>query len=156
MVTNETYEAALHNQDNMMVMNKLASRYLKVLDGDEIYQCKLMALWNALKKWRPDGGSKFTVYLWNSLLWELSKCLSQKARDLKKGIPLVVDKSVLPNPTTTEILDGLPPDLQDMMKKRYIYGMTLREIGVEHQCCYETVRNKLQKARKYLKTAMED
>ena len=142
-ISNETYERALKNNDNIMIMYSVTSKFLNILDKDEIKRCKLIGLWKALQKWKSDGGRKFTTFLYQRVYWECLKIIIQKKQN--KYIPTeYIDSSVLPKPSISELVEDLPKDLQDIVIKRYIYGMTLREIGKEHNCCYETIRCRLK------------
>jgi DNA-directed RNA polymerase specialized sigma24 family protein len=150
MVTNKEYEEALYNSDNEMIMNKAATPFIHQLDPDEILECKLIALWGALKLWKPQGGKVFTSFLYQKVYWECLKTVIAKKK--QRSFPSAdVDNIVSPQPSTYEILDGLADDLQDVLKKKYIYGMTLREIGEEYGCCYEKIRKQIKKAKKQIK-----
>jgi RNA polymerase sigma factor (sigma-70 family) len=150
MVSNEEYESALKNKDNIMIMHSAGSSFITVLDEDEIHRCKLIALWEALQAWRPNRGSKFTAFLYQRVYWECLKCVkfNNKNRDVQVEF---IDREVLPDTPIEEVLEILPDDLQDIIKKRYVYGMTLREIGDEHGYSYETARKKLKKASNCMK-----
>jgi len=154
-VSNEEYEKALNNNDNIMIMNSVGAKFTYSIDPDEIYRCKLTALWEALKTWKPDGGRKFTAYLYQRVYWE---CLKSIKTNTQKHTVQVqyIEKVVAPELSIFELLDGLPQDLQNMMEKRCIHKMTLREIGAEHDCCYETIRKRIKKAAKYIKTSLID
>ena len=149
-ISNEVYEKALNNRDNVLIMHAASSRFNQQLTPDEIHSCELMALWHALRLWRPDKGKKFTSFLYNKVFYE---CLRTVVVNRKNYMiqSEFVDKAVSPQPTLYEILDGVPDDISELLEKRYIYGMTLREIGEEYGYCYETIRKRLKKAQKYVK-----
>ena len=151
MVSNEVYEKALKNNDNLMIMHSAGSCFMTTLDVDEIYRCKLMALWEALKSWNPRRGRKFTAFLYQRVRWECLKSIQIKNKN--RGVQIENLEKVAPNETPMcELLDGLPLELQDIVHKRYVYSMTLREIGDEYGYCYETIRNRLKQASKYMHT----
>jgi len=153
IVTNEIYEEALKDNDNIMIMHSAGSRFASVLDVDEVYRCKLIALWKALQAWEENLGSKFTGFLYQQVYWE---CLKNVNRN-KKRVEVqadYIDQEVLPDTPLYEILDGLPSDLQDIVEKRYVYNMTLREIGDEYGFSGETIRKRLKKASKHIKNSI--
>jgi len=152
-ITNEEYEKALNNHDNMMIMNSVGSRFLQTLDEDEIHRCKLMALWEALKTWKPERGRKFTAFLYQRVYWECLKSIAYNNKHRTIQIPHI-EQCVSPKTSMYELLDGFPHDLQDMLEKRCVHKMTLREIGDEYGCCYETIRKKLKKASKYIQNGV--
>lgn len=153
-VDNKTYEEALNNRDNQMIMHSAGARFIRSLDEDEIHRCKLMALWKALQKWRRDRGNKFTNFLYQQVRWECLKSVKQQSKfDIQVEW---VDQEVLPDTPLQEIFDCLPLELRNIVEKRYVYNMTLREIGDECGCCYETVRKKLHEATTCIKTALMD
>lgn len=153
VISNEKYEAALNNKDNIMIMHSAGAGFLSILDADELHRCKLMALWKALQAWEEDRGTKFTGFLYQQVKWECLKNIHQnKTRDIQMDY---VELAVLPDTPMYELLDGLSDDLKDMVEKRYVYGMTLREIGNEYGFCYETIRKRLKKARHYMKAVLK-
>ena len=150
MVSNKEYEDALKNRDNIMIMHSAGSNFSHTLDEDEIHRCKLIALWEALQAWKPDRGSKFTVFLYQRVQWECLKSINynNKHRDVQLD---GIDQEILPDTSLDEFLEILPNELRDVIEKRYVYNMTLREIGEEYGYSYENARKKLKKAFKHIK-----
>jgi len=153
-ISNEEYENALKNNDNLMIMHSAGSCFLNTLDRDEIHRCKLMALWEALKAWRPERGRKFTAFLYQRVCWECLKSIHYQNKHRVVQME-TIDPEIQQATPLHELLDGLSTELKDMMEKRYIHRMTLREIGDEYGYCYETVRKRLQKASKYMRTTLK-
>ena len=150
MVSNKEYEKALNNKDNTMIMHRACSCFLHVLDEDELYRCKLIALWEALQAWKPDRGSKFTAFLYQRVVWECLKSI--KAMNKNRDVQVeYIDRAVLPDTSMDEVLEILPDDLKNVVEKRYLHNMTLREIGDEYGYSYETARKKLKKAFQHMK-----
>lgn len=149
MVSNEEYENALKNYDNVMIMHSASLRFANALDQDELHRCKLIALWEALQAWKPNGGNKFTAFLYQRVCWECLKNINYNNK--KKNINLdYIDQEVLPDTPVSEVLEVLPEDLRNIVEKRYIYNMTFREIGEEYGYSYEAIRKKLKKAKESL------
>lgn len=148
VISNAEYEAALSTIDNIKIMDAAAAIFRNKLDKDELYRCKLIALWDTLRTWRPTG-RKFTSFLYKKVQWECIRSLKQQSKH--KTVPMFSDVSDAPiNLDILDILDGLTPDLKDMMHKRYMQSMTLREISQYYDACPETIRRKLLQAIKIL------
>ena len=154
IISDEEYETALKNKDNQLIMHSVSQRFLGVLDIDEIHRCKLTALWMALQDWNPTGGRKFTSFLYQRTYWE---CLKSVNKQKKQQLLPLFDTAVLPKPSFYEIIsDNMPVELVDMLEKRYVYNMSLREIGALHNCCYETVRKKIKLALEDIKISLSN
>jgi len=149
-VSNTEYEKALTNIDNKITMDKACARFRGSLDIDELHRCKLIALWNALQTWRT-GGQKFTSFLYHRVRWECIKAVKQGKNTVKIDVK---NRSVSPNPVVRDLMNELPPDLKDVVEKRYFYNMTLREIGEEYNYSYETARRNINRALKHMKTSL--
>lgn len=154
MISNEIYENALYNKHNSLIMHKASVSFLSLLDNDEIYRCHLMALWKTLKFWDISGGRKFTSSLYQYVKWECLKTLKFKRENKNINIENV-DQEVLPNTHVDEILECLSPELRNIVKKRYLHGMTLVEIGNECNVCHETIRNRLKEASSRIKKILK-
>lgn len=150
MVSNEEYEAALNNLDNIHIMEKACWQFRFALNQDDIKECKLIALWDSLRCWKP-GGKKFTSFLYQKLRWQCLKAINKKKK--QKFDHIVIEPfSKNDNAEFIEWMDELSEELQDIFEKRFIYKMTLREIGEEYDCCHETIRKKINQALKTLKS----
>lgn len=147
-ISNEEYEKALKNMDNKLIMEKACSSFRNVIDNDELHRCKLIALWESLIYWKP-GGRKFTSFLYQRVNWECLKVVRSKKKTYYLSDK--IDKAAKPNIDVCEIVESLPSDLKDMVIKRYIHKMTLREISEIYGFCHETVRRKINKAIKIVR-----
>jgi DNA-directed RNA polymerase specialized sigma24 family protein len=148
VVTNEEFEIALNDINNILIMNSVCSSFRKFIDDDELYSCKLMALWQSMIHWK-EGGRKFTSFLFQRLKWECVKIMNQKKRNRCYNIE--IEKVASVPGYFGETIEVLPNDLQDIIVKRFVYKKTLREIGKEHNMCPETVRRRVFHALKMLK-----
>ena len=147
-ISNEVYETALKNMDNKLIMDAACSSFKKSIDKDELHRCKLIALWEAMIHWNPEG-RKFTSFLYQKVRWECLKVV--KKQKFHKGVALKTDvKSHYHTTYMGEIIESLPSDLQDILVKRYTHGMTLREISLIYGFCHETIRRKIHRAIKIL------
>lgn len=157
IISNEEYEVALKNEQNMSIMNKAASTYRFSIDPDELYRCKLIALWNALKRWKP-GGRNFLSFLYQRVIWECLKLLAQQRRTrYNNTYPIIYDIESESSPVDRDdvhrLIDILPTsELKNVIIQKYVYNMTLMEIGSLNNFSYETARRKIRTAIKYLKS----
>ena len=83
-VTESEFLEAYRNLDNTRIMNKVCSRYRNTIPHDEIERCKLVALWEAMKAFDPNGGRKFTSFLYNRIDWECKKEIQRINRHKKR------------------------------------------------------------------------
>ena len=148
VIDDEVFEEALDNIDNRLIMEKAVSSFRKVIESDELYRCKLIALWEALQKWNPEG-RKFTSFLYQKVQWECLKVMQQQRKS--RCFPIIMDEAFYPNNDFQELIEPLPDDMQDILTKRYVYRMTLREISEDYGSCHETVRRKIKRALRILK-----
>lgn len=144
-VSNVEYEEALNTIDYIRIMDAAASRFKNILDPDEIHRCKLIALWDTLRTWRPTG-RKFTSFLYIKVRWECIRSIKQQCEDKVDSLYGYEPPDCDSNPDMADILDVLTPDLRDMVQKRYLESMTLREISEYYGLCHETIRRRLKQA----------
>ena len=151
VITNEEFELALKNMDNRLIMEKACSSFKKSIEREELYRCKLIALWEAMIHWNPEG-RKFTSFLYQKVNWECLKVLQKQKKH--RSLPLTMDTACRPYQySIDELVEVLPPELQDILVKRFVHRMTLREISQIYGSCHETVRRKIHRAIKILKNS---
>ena len=75
---------ALSDINNVRIMNKVCSKYRQTIPYDELERCKLISLWQALKAFDPEGGRKFTSFLYNRIDWECKKQIYQILKKYSK------------------------------------------------------------------------
>ena len=63
-ISDAEFNEALENKDNVRIMNSVCSRYRKSIPYEEIERCKMISLWEALRAFDPNGGKKFTSFLY--------------------------------------------------------------------------------------------
>lgn len=150
MVDNEVFNFALENDDYKKIMNRAARNFINSIPEEELNQCKMMGLWNALSKYSAGGKTKFTTYLYHHVRWQ---CLTYITGDLKHPT-LELFEIESHNPFVSlhldEKLECLPDELKDIVIKKHIWNMTLHEIADEYNCSHETIRRKLSYAMKKL------
>jgi RNA polymerase sigma factor (sigma-70 family) len=158
-ITNLEFQEANKNLDNVRIMNKVCSRYRNTIPADEIERCKLIALWEAMKAWRPDGGRKFTSFLYNRIDWECKKQIQQIKR-AKRKVAFSMDndlsmdfeecQAVTQNDSIIikEAIDHLSVKYRTVLHQRFYERMTMQEIADRNNYSRET-------ARRYVNIALE-
>ena len=150
IVSNQEFEKELNNSHNKSIMDCAVSNFYSSLDLDEIHRCKLIALWETLQTWRP-GGKKFTSFLYQKVKWECLKVVGKQQKDKKCVLMENIEKGFEKPHNINEMIEGLSPELQEIVKKRFIYRMTLTEISFQHKICPETVRKRILRACEILR-----
>ena len=154
-VTEEEFQDANSNLDNVRIMNKVCSRYRNTIPADEIERCKLIALWEAMKAFDPNGGRKFTSFLYNRIDWECKKQIQQIKRARRKIAfsiegPLEDCKSITQYDSIAikDAIDNLGPKYKKVLYQRFFERMTMQEIADTNSYSRET-------ARRYINIALE-
>lgn len=154
-VTEEEFQDANSNLDNIRIMNSVCSRYRNTIPQDEIERCKLIALWEAMKAFDPNGGRKFTSFLYNRIDWECKKQIQQINRARRKIAfsiegPLEDCKSITQYESIAikDAIDYLGIKYRTVLYQRYFERMTMQEIADTNDYSRET-------ARRYINIALE-
>ena len=142
----------LRKDDILKVTGRASSTFLYSLSKEEIETCILNATWKALERYDQDMGTKFTTYLYRGVVME---CLTQQKFNLKQSRIPSYDK--IPDPTDytfrSEMLDLIQQcDDPDLIHDRFYKNMTIKELAQERGVCGETVRIRIKKNLKKLKT----
>ena len=143
-------EEALKNRDIVNIMNEASKRFMKQLDSDSIYSCKLKALWKSFVNFNPDKGSKFTTYLYNGVMYE---CLKE-LKFVKKG--QIYGQKLHHNMHNQDSSDLLMVDILDEAKndteKSLIHDkmckLSNQQIAEKYGVTRETMRKRYKKFTK--------
>ena len=159
-VTESEFLEAYRNLDNTRIMNKVCSRYRNTIPYDEIERCKLIAIWEAMKAFDPNGGRKFTSFLYNRIDWECKKEIQRINRHKKRTAFFIdglsegshtPDYRNLRNYETVNIeeaIETLVPKYKNILHQRFFERMTMQEIADRNNYSRET-------ARRYINIALE-
>lgn len=155
-VSDKDFEIALQNTDNRKIMNAATrnSGVVKFLSTEEIQSCQLIALWESLQKWRPDGGRKFTSFLYQRVYWECLRYVNTINRFNKKNCQLhtnIAEEKMAHDLEINDVMSKLPDNLRAMIQQYFYDGLTLKEIGRTNGCSHETVRRKIKQAIKMMR-----
>jgi len=148
IISDIDFENALKNRDNKLIMEKACSSFRKSIDYDELHRCKLIALWEAMKTWNPQK-RKFTSFLYQKVVWECLKTVKKQRKNRYVGMKF--DPPTYNQSNFMEYIEELPEDLKEIIVKRYLCSMTLREISEKHGFCKETIRRRILTAIEIIK-----
>lgn len=130
------------------IMNAVGSRY-RSIDPDQLESIKLNTLWECAKKYNPDRGTKFTSYLYQNLVYAFKNELKRNIREFPtESIELNTPAKAS---NYTDIFDGLPSEYATLLEQKYVYNMTMNEIGNKNGYSRETARRKVAKAVNFYK-----
>ena len=130
------------------IMNAVGSRY-RSIDPDQLDSIKLNTLWECAKKYDPKRGTKFTSFLYQNLTFAFKNELKKKIREF----PTETIELNTPSRSTNhaDIFDGLPKEYAVLLEQKYVYNMTMNEIGKKNGYSRETARRKVAKAVSFYK-----
>ena len=138
------------------IMNAVSNRYNRSIDRDEIDSIKMITLWKCIDKYDASRGAKFTSYLYQQLSFAYKNELKKKKQMLyldSLQLDFIKSDSVYRDSSGEfmDVLSGLPKDVSDILKQRYIGNMTMVEIARANGYSRETARRRLKRAVKICK-----
>ena len=142
-------ENALNNKDIMNIMSRACQPFSQQLEPEDIYTCKINALWKSFFNFNPDKNCKFTTYLYKGVYIECLKAVKFNNKS-KKFCPMHSGLSDNYNSDITMI--DLLDEAKDELERELLIGkasrMTNQELGKKHGIGKETVRKKMKKITK--------
>jgi RNA polymerase sigma factor (sigma-70 family) len=153
IVGDEEFDLAWKDINNIRIINKVCSRYFKIIPGDELHRCKLVALWEALKAYDPEKGQKFTSFLYNRIDWECKKQLydinkRKRQKKYNEALHFANDQSDL---EIEDVIQKLHPSLREVIYQRFFERLTMEEIAERNDYSRETARRYILRALEKLK-----
>jgi DNA-directed RNA polymerase specialized sigma24 family protein len=147
---NKNFEDLLKSTDILKIMVSVGSRYAKNIDPDQLESIKMGVLWDCQKKYDPNRGAKFTSFLYQQLNFAFKNELKKKRKEFSTEN---MDNNTpdYDRGQELEILDGIPSHMAILLRQRYVYNMTMVEIGKENGYSRETARRKLASALDFYK-----
>ena len=138
-------DSYLKDPDINGIMYKVLSRYRNSIDADELDSIKMLTLWNCIKKYNPNKGVKFTSFLYSYLTYACKNELKKKSREYGcDNLEAVDERNNWRD--LGDIIDGLPPEIAKVLEQRFVYSMTMNEIGFANGYSRETARRRLMHA----------
>jgi len=137
-------EEALQDDTIQKIMHKAAGSFRNQLSEDEIYTCKINALWKAFLNYEPSKGAKFTTYLYSGVRIE---CIREVKFNKRRHQPLHAN---LPDNRDHFFHVELNDELEKCQDKDLILdrmkNLTIKEIAEKRGCNRETIRRKIKKS----------
>ena len=148
------------------LMTKASSSYRNSFTKDELESVKLQWLWNAIRKFDSEKfpNTKFTSYLFNQVVFGLKIELKKRQRDkfrsmgsFDAGEGKFAQRSELSQPfhaagssesprVAKDFIMDLPSDVKFILEQKYLYNMTMQEIGEANGYSRETARRRINSA----------
>lgn len=144
-------EESLKDPSIIGIMKTVENKYSKNIDPDQLESIKLNTLWECTKKYDETRGAKFTSFLYQQLTFAFKNELKRKKKEFSTENIEIIQPVIKNNQDTYELMDGVPCDMKKIILQKYIYNMTMVEIGRANGYSRETARRKLQKAVKFFK-----
>lgn len=161
-VSNQEFETALKNTDNVNIMRSVCRKYGNILSCDDLRSCRLQALWRTLQSHRAEFGQKFTTSLHRFTHWECLREVARLQRWRERHSNLWLDDSDEVDKDAFEEREeksfvgeclGLLPEQwqEDIIRDYYFDSYTMEEIGQRNGYSKESARQKINKAMASLK-----
>jgi DNA-directed RNA polymerase specialized sigma subunit len=141
IIDNDAFLEAWNNTANIDIIEKVASKYAMYIPLNELQRCKMIGLWEAMRTFQENRGTKFTTHLANRVKWECLNAISEIIKENNQNI------STLPSGVADQPLQlpELDEDSQVLLCQRFVENKTLRELGAIFNCSHETIRRKIKK-----------
>lgn len=148
VVSNEEFEAAINNPDYIGIVKSVInnSKRNRVM-WDERQFCIYNSIWQALRRYEPNRGCKFTSYLHTCTKWCIYR-LNKKTR--KNQVPIKTNAQIaISRLCKIESRDLLDAELDygderiQILTDRYISNMLLKEIADKYDMSVEWVRERI-------------
>ena len=151
--SNEEFNKALFNLDNIKIIKKALGKYYKILNHDELKSCSYLGLWESLKRWDLKKGKKFTTYLYDQVKWHCQKLINdnKKTINLESLSSNVQEKVKSDNIYILECMSKIPKKYKDILYKYYFERYNLEEIGKINNYTKQAAQQNIKKALKSLK-----
>lgn len=147
----DNIEELLKDPSIIGIMKAVENKYSKNIDPDQLESIKLNTLWECTKKYDETRGAKFTSFLYQQLTFAFKNELKRKKKEFSteniESLQLVTtnDQDIY------DIMNEVSPDVSRIILQKYLYNMTMVEIGQANGYSRETARRKLSKAIKIFK-----
>jgi len=151
------FETAKDNLDYIRIAKTATRKYMKYLTEEEAYSLQMLGLWDAVRKFDPTRGTKFTTFLYTRVVfavknYHMNKEQKYKARHKSyehSDLSSVANSKKLFATTSKvlELITDLDEDDRTLLEERYIHNMTYDEIATRHGYCKETARRKIIRAQ---------
>ncbi len=162
-ITESEFEDALENIDNIRIINSACKKYRNIIPTEDLQRCKLISLWEAMKAFDPNGGKKFTSFLYTRVDWECKKqvadIIKHKTRHTQVNdeiFPIIgkIDGKVFNEIDIKDTIKLLPDEFQKVIHQRFFEKLTMEEIARSNNYSRETARRHIINALKKLRECL--
>jgi DNA-directed RNA polymerase specialized sigma24 family protein len=156
-ISNEEFEKARKNPDNIRTIKAACSSYARSLPPSVLKACGDTGLWKCLQKHEEGHNQKFTSSLYRFVNWE---CLREIYFNRPRCEELIdvgkPDNTAYVTVMVDQCLDILEPLHREMVVARYINKRTLEDIGKEHGYSKTGVKNIIDRSIKVMRQFAKD
>lgn len=163
IVSEIEFKEALENIDNIRIINSACSKYRNIIPAEDLQRCKLISLWEAMKAFDPEGGKKFTSFLYTRVDWECKKqvadIIKNKTRYAQVNeeiFPIIgrIDAKTFSEIDIKDSINMLSDEFQKVLHQRFFEKLTMEEIAKSNNYSRETARRHIINALKKLKECL--
>lgn len=162
IVTNEDFEKALLDVDNIRIIKSVITKFAKRLGTSNAKQCGNIALWKSLQNFDDTKGCKYTTYLYRIVFWT---CMNEIRNLNKEKATTNIDVSYFKdlaalneykhsNTSVTDVFDVLGNVESKLLKARYLHKNTLSEISISNNMTEKRARKSLREIIKKIKSTL--
>jgi DNA-directed RNA polymerase specialized sigma24 family protein len=159
MINFEQFGEAYNTLDNRRIAQAALSQFHEVLRPSEMSEICETAMTYAITNWLPDGGKKFTTWLYTYVVWGAKNVLRAKIRRREHvSLNSIPEPSVEFDPVALgrfgalEYLDKLPIIQRAIIEQRVFEEKTFSEIGdslgVTPRAAFKRYRTAIRHLRK--------
>jgi RNA polymerase sigma factor (sigma-70 family) len=134
-VSNEEFNKAYADQENLRTIKNACKRFSKRLSWDMLEYCGARALWRALQCHDDSFKTKFSTSLYQFVIWECKTAIESERKLAHPHLlwydPLENSAGHIEEVIMNECIDKLSYDEKDILYKRFYEEKSLEEIGTE-------------------------
>ena len=143
-ITSQEIQSTYDEYDTLM--SRVAKKYKKYITYDEINNCKLHAVYKALKTYDKDKHTKFSTFLCYHVNWEIGDFLKTemrfKIRHKHKVVEVLYNLDIK---TVDMLIDMDSFEHSDIARDKIEQGMSFSEIAKKYKIGKETARKRFLK-----------
>lgn len=112
-ISNKRFLEAKQNPDNIRIIKRACAKFKEKLDTYTLQACGDIGLWECIKNYKKDRKTKFTTFLYQSVIWE---CIREYRMIMPQSTSALNENSAIYTPTESTQLDNT--DLVNHILKR--------------------------------------
>lgn len=132
------------------IINTVSGKFVNSIDHHDLSSISMCTLHRCIERYDPTKGAKFTSYFYQQLLYAFKNELKKKKPEfscdtIEKSFDMQSKNEVY------EILESIPENMRSIIKQKFYYQMSFKEIAEANGYSRETARRRLNKAMKLCK-----